>query len=70
VTSFAAPVFDYSCNMVLGVTLMGLSGVFDPAWDGPQAQAVRACFEEISKRLGNAPDQARAWNAVKKIPLK
>lgn len=56
--------------MVLGVTLMGLSGVFDPAWDGPQAQAVRACFEEISKRLGNAPDQARAWNAAKKIPLK
>jgi DNA-binding IclR family transcriptional regulator len=68
VTSFAAPVFDYSSNMVLGVTLMGLSGAFDPAWDGPQAKAVRTCSEEISKRLGYTPGQARAWNANKKMP--
>lgn len=59
VTSFAAPVFDYSGNMVLGVTLMGSSGTFDPDWDGPQAKAVKACAEEISKRLGFMGDRQR-----------
>ena len=57
VTAFAAPVFDYSGNMVLGVTLMGSSGTFDPEWTGPQAMAVKACAEEISKRLGFAGDR-------------
>jgi DNA-binding IclR family transcriptional regulator len=70
VTSFAAPVFDYSSNMVLGITLMGLSGAFDPAWDGPQAKAVKACSEEISKRLGYTPGQGRAWNTDKKLASK
>ena len=59
VTSFAAPVFDYSGNMVLGVTLMGSSGTFDPDWNGPQAKAVKACAEEISKRLGFTGDRSR-----------
>lgn len=53
VNSFAAPVFDYSGNIVLGITLMGSSGVFDPSWDGPQAKAVKACAAEVSKRLGH-----------------
>lgn len=52
VNSFAAPVFDYSGNMVLGITLMGSSGLYDPSWDGPQARAVKACAAEVSKRLG------------------
>ena len=60
ITSFAAPVFDYSDNIVLGVTLMGSSGVFDPSWDGPQARAVRACAEEISRRLGHSQSRALA----------
>jgi len=53
VTSFAAPVFDYSSNIVLGITLMGSSGVFDPDWLGPQARAARDCAAEVSKRLGH-----------------
>lgn len=53
VCSFAAPVFDYSGNIALGVTLMGRSSAFDPAWDGPQAQAVRRCAAEVSRRLGH-----------------
>lgn len=53
VNSFAAPVFDYSGNIVLGITLMGLSGIFDTAWDGPQARAVKECAAEVSKRLGH-----------------
>lgn len=52
VNSFAAPVFDYSGNIVLGITLMGSSGIFDSAWDGPQARAVKGCAAEVSKRLG------------------
>lgn len=58
VTSFAAPVFDYSANMVLGVTLMGASGTFDPDWGGPQAKAVKRCADEISKRLGFVGDRS------------
>jgi DNA-binding IclR family transcriptional regulator len=53
VNSFAAPVFDYSGNIVLAITLMGSAGIFDTAWDGEQARAVKACAEEVSKRLGH-----------------
>lgn len=53
VCSFAAPVFDYSGNIVLGITLMGRSMSFDHSWNGSQARAVRACAMEISKRLGH-----------------
>ena len=52
VCSFAAPVFDYSGNIVLGITLMGRSRSFDTEWNGTQAQAVKACGAEVSKRLG------------------
>jgi DNA-binding IclR family transcriptional regulator len=52
VNSFAAPVFDYSKTIVLGITLMGSSGVFDPSWKGPQAKSVKACAQEVSRRLG------------------
>lgn len=58
VCSFAAPVFDYSGNIVLGVTLMGRSNSFDQSWEGPQARAVKACATEISKRLGHQPAKA------------
>ncbi len=55
VNAMAAPVFDYSGNIVLGVLLMGSSGVFDTAWNGEPARAVKACAEEISRRLGYLP---------------
>lgn len=58
VCSFSAPVFDYSGNIVLGVTLMGRTSSFDHHWDGPQARAVRNCAFEISKRLGHQPAKA------------
>ncbi len=54
VCSFAAPVFDYSGNIVLGLTLMGRSSAYDFSWDGPQALAVKRCAAEISKRLGHS----------------
>lgn len=52
VCSFAAPVFDYSGNIVLGISLMGRSRSFNTDWDGPQATAARKYSQEISKRLG------------------
>ncbi|MEJ8813065.1 IclR family transcriptional regulator [Variovorax ureilyticus] len=58
VCSFAAPVFDYSGNIVMGITLMGRSSSFDASWDGPQAKAVKACASEVSKRLGNQSSRA------------
>lgn len=53
VCSFAAPVFDYSGNIVLGITLMGRSSSYDTTWEGPQAQAIKGCAAEVSKRLGH-----------------
>ena len=55
VNAFSAPVFDYSGNIVLAVTLMGSSGIFDPSWTGPQAHSIKACAADISKRLGYMP---------------
>jgi DNA-binding IclR family transcriptional regulator len=52
VNAFAAPVFDYSGNIVLSITLMGSSDIFDTAWRGKEATAIKACAAEISKRLG------------------
>lgn len=52
VCSFAAPVFDYSGNIVLALTLMGGSRSFGTDWNGPQAGAVKASGIAISKRLG------------------
>lgn len=53
VCSFAAPVFDYSGNIVLGLTLMGRSSSFNHHWSGPEAKAVKLCAEKISVRLGH-----------------
>ncbi|BDB72268.1 transcriptional regulator [Comamonas thiooxydans] len=55
VCSFSAPVFDYSGNIVLGITLMGRSRSFDTSWTGTQALAAKACGVEVSRRLGHQP---------------
>jgi DNA-binding IclR family transcriptional regulator len=52
VNAFSAPVFDYSGNLVMAVTLMGSSGIFDPEWSGSSAIAVTQCADQISERLG------------------
>ena len=53
VSSFAAPVFDYSGNIVLGISLMGRTRSFDAEWAGKDALAAKACSVEISRRLGH-----------------
>jgi DNA-binding IclR family transcriptional regulator len=41
VASFSAPVFDYSGNIALAITIMGPTGTFDIEWDGRVAKALR-----------------------------
>jgi DNA-binding IclR family transcriptional regulator len=55
VCSFAAPVFDYSGHIVLGITLLGRSTSFDHNWNGSQAAAAKGTAREVSKRLGYQP---------------
>lgn len=52
VSALAAPVFDYTGAMVLALTAIGPSGIFDTRPDGPLAQAMRECARDISQRLG------------------
>lgn len=55
VASFSAPVFDYSGNIALAITIMGPTGIFDVDWEGPVAKALRVCADAVSKRLGHNP---------------
>lgn len=57
IASFSAPVFDYSGNIALAVTISGPTGTFDTDWDGAVAKALRACTSAISKRLGYRGDR-------------
>ena len=59
VNAMAAPVFDYHGALALAITAIGPAGVFDAAWDGPIARALRGCADQISQRLG-APARASA----------
>ena len=52
IASFSAPVFDYSGNIALAVTISGPTGAVDTDWNGPVANALRSCTDAISKRLG------------------
>lgn len=52
IASFSAPVFDYSGNIALTVTISGPTGTVDTDWNGPIATVLRTCTDAISKRLG------------------
>jgi len=52
INALSAPVFDQTRAIVLAVTVLGPAGSFDAAWNGSLAQALRACTQEISLRLG------------------
>jgi DNA-binding IclR family transcriptional regulator len=55
INALSAPVFDHTGALVLAVTTLGPAGSFDPAWDGPLARQLRACADDVSRRLGRAP---------------
>lgn len=55
VSSFAAPVFDYSGGMTMAITLLGHTQAFDAQWQSAAARAILACSVHISTRLGALP---------------
>ncbi|MEP6719893.1 MAG: IclR family transcriptional regulator [Variovorax sp.] len=54
VSAMAAPVFDHTGRIVLAIAAIGPAGIFDTAWDGALAEALRACGDAVSQRLGAA----------------
>ena len=68
VSAMAAPVFDHTGAIVLAVTAIGPAGIFDTAWDGQIARALKACADTVSQRLGAAPAQAAAAGASSPRP--
>ena len=52
VSAMAAPVFDHTGAIVLAVTAIGPAGIFNTAWDGEIARALKACADTVSQRLG------------------
>ena len=55
VSAMAAPVFDHTGAIVLSVTAIGPAAIFDTAWDGEIARALKACAGTVSGRLGATP---------------
>lgn len=52
VDAISVPVFDHSGNIVLALTSIGPSSVFDVRLDGEIAQAITQCVARISSALG------------------
>jgi DNA-binding IclR family transcriptional regulator len=52
VSAMAAPVFDHTGAIVLALTSIGPAGIFDTAWNGRIARALKACADMVSQRLG------------------
>jgi len=52
VNAMSAPVFDHTGAIVLALTGIGPAGIFDTAWNGPLAQALKRCAQQVSQRLG------------------
>lgn len=59
VDALCAPVFDQTGSIVLSITAIGPSGIFDADWDGAIARALRACAATVSARLGYLPAAGR-----------
>ena len=55
VSALAAPVFDAAGHIVLSLTAIGPSGVFDARYDGPLAAALKRSADALSRQLGAPP---------------
>lgn len=53
VSAVAAPVFDHTGAIVLAMTAIGPSGIFDTAWDSRLVAALKTCALTVSERLGH-----------------
>ena len=52
VSAFSAPVFDQTGSIVLAITVIGPSGVFNTDWNGTIARELADCARTASARLG------------------
>jgi DNA-binding IclR family transcriptional regulator len=52
VSAMAAPVFDERGSMVLSLTAIGPSAIFDTRFEGPVAQSLRRAAAMLSRQLG------------------
>ncbi|WP_300646769.1 IclR family transcriptional regulator [Paenalcaligenes sp.] len=55
IDAISVPVFDHSGNIVLALTSIGPSAVFDVSLEGPIAHALWQCAQQISTALGHTP---------------
>lgn len=55
VDALSVPVFDNTGNLVLALTSIGPSGLFDVSWNGEIARPLLACAQDISHKLGWRP---------------
>jgi DNA-binding IclR family transcriptional regulator len=53
ISAMAAPVFDEGGHMVLSLTAIGPSALFDSRLAGPVAQRLRSTAQELSRQLGS-----------------
>ncbi|MGA8010384.1 MAG: IclR family transcriptional regulator [Thiomonas sp.] len=53
ISAMAAPVFDISGRIVMGLTVIGPSMVFDSAPDAALARTLRSTAQALSRRLGS-----------------
>lgn len=51
-TALSTPIFDLTGQLAGALTIIGLRGILDTAWDSPPAQELLRSSEEISYRLG------------------
>ena len=58
--SVAAPVFDQAGQLVLTLTAIGPSALFDLHVDGPVAMALRRSADALSRQLGAVRPERRA----------
>jgi DNA-binding IclR family transcriptional regulator len=56
-------VFDHTGAIVLAVTAIGPSGIFDTRWAGSVATALVRCARQVSDRLGTPPQAPRRPSA-------
>lgn len=52
IDALSVPVFDHSSRLVMALTSLGPTGLFDASPDGPIAKALMGCAAEISRQLG------------------
>ncbi len=58
VDALSVPVFDHAGKLVLAITAIGPSGLFDVSSNGSIAQPLQTCAQEISRKLGWRPGAA------------